>query len=110
MSGAILSQANRIVGKHEYRGNLHERGEPHAGAHVISKVKEGRSVGANAGQSHSIHAGTHDMLANSEVQIASSIVAGLKVTRAFEFQHGLVRGGEIRRSSDKPRNVLCKGV
>src|SRR5437868_12549345 len=105
MSGAILSQANRIVGKHEYRGNLHERGEPHAGAHVISKVKEGRSVGANAGQSHSIHAGTHDMLANSEVQIASGIIAGLEVARAFEFEGGLVRGGEIGRAPDEPRNI-----
>ena len=91
-------------------GNLHQRGQPHAGAHVIAEIEEGRSEGADAGERHAVHAGTHGVFANSEVQIASSIVAGLKVARAFEFERGFVRGGEVGRSSDEPRDILCKRV
>src|SRR5579864_3523028 len=54
--------------------------------------------------------GTHHVFANSEVQIASGVAAGLEVARAFEFQRRFVRGGEVRRSSDEPRNVLRKRV
>src|SRR5262245_25595328 len=50
------------------------------------------------------------MLADAEVQVPAAASAGLEVARALEGQDRLVRGAEIRRSTEQPGNVLGKNI
>ena len=43
---AVLAEADRVVRPHEGDAALHERGEPHRGAHVVAEHQEGAAEGA----------------------------------------------------------------
>src|SRR5208337_1327801 len=61
-------------------------------------------------QRESIHNRSHGVLANAEVQVPSSVAAGLEIARAFEGQQGLVGWTEITRASQEPGDVLRQNV
>jgi len=50
------------------------------------------------------------MLADAEMEIAAAGTAGLEVAGAGEFERRLVRRAEVRRSAEKPGNVLGEDI
>ncbi len=50
------------------------------------------------------------MLADAEVQVAAAIVSRLEVAGAVEFEPGLGRGGQVRRTAHQPGQALGDGV
>lgn len=76
MGGAILSDTDGIMRPHENRGNVHDGREADRTAHVISKHKEGATVGTGeAVQNNAVNDGAHAALADTEVEGAAVLVA-----------------------------------
>src|SRR5258708_34291481 len=48
------------------------------------------------------------MLANTEMQVAPAILAGLKIARTFEVQSGFRRRRQVGRPAHEPWDALCK--
>src|SRR5258708_39550129 len=110
MRWPIFSYADGIVRKNENGRLFHQRRKPDAGPHVVTEIKESRAECANSRNRKPVHARAHHVLTHAEVKVASSILASLEVTSAFKLHRGLVRGGQVRRAADQPRNILRQGV
>ena len=110
MRRSILANTNRIVRHHVNHGGFHQRRQPHRWFHVIGEVKEGRVEHFQTRDCHAVRRRSHAVFANSEVEVASSIVVGLKIARARHLQVNLVRFRQISRASDQPRNVLRESI
>ena len=88
MRRSIFSQADRVVSEDEDRRNLRQRRQPHAGPHVIAEIEKRCAERADPGHDQPIYTRAHSMLTHAEMQISSSILARLKITRIL--QRGLV--------------------
>src|SRR5579859_7509288 len=98
MRWTVFANPYRVVRENEDRRDLHQRGQTHARPHVIAKVEERRSEGAKARHRHAIHARTHHVLTDAEMQIPPRIATRLKISRTLKFQRGLIRSCQVSRS------------
>mmetsp|Transcript_5348 Transcript_5348/g.8044 ORF Transcript_5348/g.8044 Transcript_5348/m.8044 type:complete len:393 (+) Transcript_5348:734-1912(+) len=111
MGGSILTDSNGIVREDPCDGNFHDGRETNDGLHVVRKYEETRSERAQLGQAHSIHDGSHSVLTDTKVEVASGPVApacggGHEISILGVGQARLGGGRKIRRSSEEVRASL----
>src|SRR4051812_44022125 len=79
MRGPVFAQPNGIVREYINDGLVHDGGEPHRPAHVVSEDEKARAVGTQPRQRHSIENAAHAMLADAKVEVASTIASLLEI-------------------------------
>ena len=107
VGGSIFTNADRIVGPHEDRRDLHEGRKTHRRTHVIGEDKEGSAVAAGqARQGDAVEDATHGVLANTEVDSTPVRTTWIFLGAAIFRQEGVgplhgrvVRPGEVGRSA-----------
>ena len=102
----ILADANRVVGKDVDRRNLHKGAQTDGGSGVIAEDEKAGSEGAHLGERHSVDDGAHCMFTNTEVEVATAVIIGAKITCALEGKTGFGRGRQIGSAADEPGHVL----
>ena len=69
VGGAVLAQADRVVGPHVGDGQAHQGGQPHGGPHVVGERQERAAEDARAAvDGDAVHDRAHGVLADAEVQ------------------------------------------
>src|SRR5580658_4738110 len=96
--------------ENENRRNLHQRGKPYAGPHVVAEIKERRTERPDPGNYHPVYTRSHHMLANAEMEVAPRVAASLEVARSFKLQRSFVRSSQVGRAADQPGNILRQHV
>ena len=97
MGGAILAQADAIVGEDKDHGQIHQRGHPQRPAHVIGKDQEGSTVGAGVMGGQPIHNRGHAMFPHAIMDVIATIVTLLDILGALRL--GFVTAGQVSRAS-----------
>src|SRR5262245_4653677 len=110
MGRTVFSVTHGVVCKHKQRGQFHERRKPDRRSGIVAEDEEGGAKRPQLGQRESIHNRRHRVLADTEMQVLPVVTFSLEISCASERQSRLVRWTEIRRSSEKPRYVLCEHV
>mmetsp|Transcript_20420 Transcript_20420/g.56595 ORF Transcript_20420/g.56595 Transcript_20420/m.56595 type:complete len:406 (+) Transcript_20420:968-2185(+) len=110
MCGAILAQANRVVGHHIQNADLREGSHTNGGTHVVREDEKGGAVGDEAApvQGNAVDNGTHAVLTDSEAHVALCVGVLLEVTK--HLHEGHVGGGQISGSSNQARDSRGNGV
>ena len=102
VGGAIVADADRVMGKDIDDRNLHERAEADRRLHIVGENEEARAVGADLRQGEPIQDRAHGVLADSEMKISPARIVAFHVARALKGQACLGRGGEVSRASNQP--------
>src|SRR6202022_762692 len=110
MGRALLALAHGIVSEHKDGGQLHQGREPNGRPRIVAEDEERGAEGAKFGQREAVDGGRHRMLADAEMQVPAAGSARLEVSGALEREQCLGGGAEIRRSPEKPGNVLGKNI
>jgi len=90
----VLPDANRVVGEDVNDRQLHHGAETDSAASVVAEYQEAGAVWPYFHKAHPVWDGGHGVLTNAEVQIATAVGAGLKISRAIESQPSL--GGRTK--------------
>lgn len=97
VSGAILAEADRVVGRHPEDADARERREARGTGSVRHEVEESTTVGHNgAVGSQTVHDGTHGVLADAVANVATGVVTKLG-RRGLEVD-GVLPPGQVRAS------------
>src|SRR5258708_2848064 len=99
---SVLPVTHGIVREYEDARYFHQGCKPYGRACVIAEDEEGGAIGPDFGQREPIESGAHRVLANTEVEVLPSAVAGLKMSSPLISQKSFVRRTEVRRSAEKP--------
>src|SRR5262249_36046299 len=83
----------------------HDRREPDRGPRVVAEDKEGRAECPDFGQRKPVHNRGHCVLAYAEMQVLSARAFSLDITGARESQSRSIRGAEVGRPAEKPRDI-----
>src|SRR3984893_14314886 len=110
MGRAVLAVAHGIVSEHKDGGQLHQGREPNGRPRIVTEDEERGAEGAKLRQCESVDGGCHRMLADAEMQVPAAGSARLEVSGALEREQRLGGGAEIRRSPEKPGNVLRENI
>ncbi len=110
MRRAVLAVAHGVVGEHEDRRQLHQRGDPDRRPCIIAEDEEGSAEGADLRQGEPVDRCGHGVLANAEMQVAPAERARFEVAGALEGQQRLVRRAEVGRAAHEPRDILREHV
>ncbi len=96
---AVFAQTDAVMGHHEHRGHLHQRGQPHRGAGIVGEAHEGAAVGAYAAmQRHAVHRRGHAVFADAPIDVAALAVVDVKDAQIAGL--GVVGPGQIGRAAD----------
>src|SRR5205085_6371956 len=93
----VFTDADGVVREDVDGRDLHDRAEAYAGARIIRKDHEARTVGANLREREAVEYGRHLVLAYAEVEVAPQTILGGEIARAFKRQARLGRRGEVGR-------------
>jgi hypothetical protein len=110
MRRAIFAQPDRVVRENVQHRLVHDAGQTHRRAHVIREDEERSAVWPQSGQRQSIADRRHRMFANAKMKIASAVGIGTELAELVTLHHGVIRGRQIRRAADEPREVLANRV
>src|SRR4051794_96945 len=88
MSRPIFTQPDGVMREYINDGLVHDGGEPHRAAHVVSEDEEARAIRTQPGQRHSIQDAAHAVLADAEVEVASAIAPLLEIFLAGDERLG----------------------
>ena len=107
MGGAVLANADGVVGPHEDRRDLHEGRETGRGTHVVGEDEEGSAVATGqTRQGDAVEDATHGVLAHTEVDGATVGATWILLGAAVLGQEGVgplhggvVGAGEVCRSA-----------
>ena len=114
VGGAVLAEADRVVGPHVGDRQLHERRQPDGGAHVVGEHEERAAVDPGAAvQGDAVHHRAHAVLADAEVQhpavdVAGEVLGGLLLGRKDGSPFGVVLL-EPARSAEPPHSSGSTG-
>ncbi len=117
VGGAVLAQADRVVGPDVGDGQVHERGEADGRPHVVAERQEGAAVGpGQALQGDAVEYGAHGVFADAEVQGPAVGVArellGLPVLRdegGLALHGGVVAAGQVGGAAPQFRQHRGEG-
>src|SRR5580700_10262260 len=110
MCRAILADSNRVMSEDMNDRQLHQRAETNSATRIVTKDEEPRSIGPHLDEAHPVQDGRHRVFADSKVEIASLVAAGLKITGALEGQPGLGGWSQVCRSTYEPGDSLCDRI
>ena len=110
VGGAVLADADRVMGKHEHHRQLHEGRQADRRFHVVAEHQERRGVRTQVRQRHAIGDRAHGVFTDTEVQVASAVVVGTETPGAVERKVGLGRGRQVRRAAEQPRDLPGEGI
>ena len=110
MSGAVLADADGVVGEDVDDGDLHDRGEANGSAAIVAEDEESGPIGPDLGERHPVHHRAHRVLADAEVEVATAVLVRREVARPFEGEAGLGGRRQVGRSAHQPGNALSQGV
>ena len=106
---AIFADTDTIVGEDVDHLQPTERGQAHAGAHVVAEDKEGGTKGQHATViGHAIDDAAHAMFAHTKIDVAPSKAIRGHVTPTFNCV--LVAGRQISAAADQIMNDLGQGI
>mmetsp|Transcript_20755 Transcript_20755/g.52312 ORF Transcript_20755/g.52312 Transcript_20755/m.52312 type:complete len:551 (-) Transcript_20755:7-1659(-) len=110
MGGAVLAEANGVVGHHEDGARLGQRGHADGGAHVVGEDEEGGAVGDQAArvQADAVGDRAHAVLAHAEAHVALGVGVLLEV--AVHLHEGHVGGRQVSRAADEAGHGGRDGV
>ena len=103
--GAVLAQADAVVGEDEDHVRLLQGCEPERRAHVVREDEKRRGVGDDAAvQRHAVDDVAHRVLAHAEVHVVAAPLVETEVAVPFEIGVGGRR--EVRRAADQCRQAF----
>lgn len=110
MGGAILAQADGVVGHHIDDTSLRQGGHAHGVAHVVGEDEEGGAVGDESGgvQGNAVADGAHSVLAHTEAEVA--LGRGVLLEVAEHLHQGHVGGRQIGGATQEPGDGGGQGV
>mmetsp|Transcript_22929 Transcript_22929/g.40811 ORF Transcript_22929/g.40811 Transcript_22929/m.40811 type:complete len:342 (+) Transcript_22929:619-1644(+) len=110
VGGAVLAEADGVVGHDKDGAGLRERGHADGGAHVIREDEEGGAVRdeARAVEAHAVGDGAHAMLAHAKADVALGVGTLLEVTVHLHQSH--VGGREVGGAADEAGHCGRDGV
>ena len=88
MSGAVFTDADRVVSENIGIGKLRQRGQPNGSAAIIGKNHERRARCAKEPVIRdAVENCAHSMFANAESDVASAGIIAIKITSAIDVVH-----------------------
>jgi hypothetical protein len=100
VGGAVLAQADRVVGEDEHDRQLHDRCHPHGGPDVVAEDEEGRPVDDQpAVRGHGVQGRSHGGLPHPEVQVAPA--PGPRRHVGVRREQGLGGRADVGRPADE---------
>src|SRR6185312_8321555 len=106
MCRPIFTEADGVVSQNINRWDFGDGGQTHRRTHVVSEVEKSPAKGTEFDHRHAVQRGSHGVFADTEMNIAPTVVLRTEHACAIEFQISFVRSCQIRSSPDQPWNIL----
>src|SRR5689334_11785278 len=103
---SIFADSNGVVSKDVNHRQFHNGTQANRRTRVIAEDEELRAERTQLRSREAVEYRVHRVLADAEMQVASTIVLGAEVAGAVECKTRLRRGREVGRSADEPRHIL----
>src|SRR5579884_2863740 len=101
MRRAVFTEENAVMGKNKDRADPHEGSKANSRPHVIRKDQEGRAIGYQSTECHSVQRSAHRVLAHPKMEIPRAVIAFSEI--AFSFDKRVRRWRQVRRTSKQRR-------
>ena len=109
MGGAVLAEADAVVGKEEDGGVFRKSGKPDGGSHVVGKTEERTAIrDEQVADGDAVQNSTHSVFADAIADITSGWGVLLEIDGALEA--GVVGGGQIGGAAQDERQMGHEGV
>ena len=105
----VLTNAEGIVSPDELHGQFHQGCHTYSGLHVVREYKEGTTCWNHTTvQSHTDAAASHCQLSHTSLEECTREVAADDVVRLLQESVGLIRVGEVGRSTNHVGHLLSQ--
>ncbi len=110
VGGAVLTDADRVVGEDVDDRNLHQRAEPEGRPHVVAEDEKTRPVRSHLTMRQTVEDRSHGVLPHPEVQVAAAVASCGEFARSVEGEQRFGGRRQVGRAADEPRHFLADGV